>query len=76
MDFKQLQKAVANLNWNINFQTFCRSILQKNATNEQLENDSYCLEKWQQWQEFNRALHLFDDDTLERIISLYEIHNT
>ncbi len=73
MNVKDLQKAVANLNWNINFYTFCREILQKdNLTNEQLENDAFCLEKWQEWQKFNKALHLFDDDTLERIITVYE----
>jgi hypothetical protein len=73
MDFKDLQKAVANLNWNMNFHTFCREILEKdNLTNEQLEKDAYCLEKWQKWQGFNKALHLFDDETLERIVAVYE----
>ena len=73
MDFKHLQKAVASLNWNLNFYTFCREILQKeDITPEQLENDAYCLEKWQQWQELNKALNLFDDDALERIIAVYE----
>ena len=56
----------------MDFHNFCRSILQKQGTNEQLENDAYCLEKWQKWQEFNRALYFFDNDTLERIVALYE----
>ena len=73
MDFKQLQVAVANLSWNMNFYDFCQEILRKkNWTNEQLENDNYCLEKWKQWQKLNSTLHFFDDETLERIVSLYE----
>ena len=73
MDLKNLQKAVANLSWNMNFHTFCREILDKNnLTDEQLEKDAYCLEKWQKWQGFNQALRSFDDDILERIIAVYE----
>ena len=73
MDFKQLQKAVANLSWNMSFYEFCREILRKeNWTNEQLENDNYCLEKWKKWQELNSALHSFDDESLKRIITVYE----
>lgn len=73
MDFKNLQIAVANLSWNMNFYRFCREILKKeNWTNEQLENDNFCLEKWKNWQKLNSALHFFDDETLEQIVAVYE----
>lgn len=73
MQIKQLQKAVANLNWNMSFYEFCREILRKeNWTKEQLENDAYCLEKWKDWQKFNSALHCFDNETLNRIVTVYE----
>ena len=93
MDFKQLQKAVANLNWNLSFHEFCREILLRDGltgnetenlteeelvslANQRLENDPYCLEKWQDWQKLNDALHFFDDETLERIITVYEQRQT
>ncbi|WP_319422167.1 hypothetical protein [Pleurocapsa sp. FMAR1] len=73
MNVITLQKAVANLNWHINFYEFCREILQKhNWTDRRLEKDAYCLEKWRDWQKLNKALHLFDDETLERIVTVYE----
>lgn len=73
MQIEQLQKAVANLNWNLSFYDFCRDILEKNnQTNEQLENNTYCLEKWEDWQKFNSALHYFDSETIERIVNVYE----
>ena len=40
--------------------------------NQRLENEPYCLEKWQDWQKLNSALYSFDNETLERIIIVYE----
>lgn len=71
MEFKAIQQAVANLNWNLNFYTFCREILQVDFSNESLERDAYCLEKWEKWQKFNSALHFFDDETIKRILDTY-----
>ena len=77
MNLEQLQKAVSNLNWNLDFYNFCREVLQKDhQTNEQLENDAYCLEKWEYWQKLNGELHCFDNETFNRIVTVYEQRQT
>ena len=73
IDFAAFQLAVTHLHWNLDFYEFCQQILQKDEwTEERIENDYYCVEKWKKWQELNRALHLFDRETIERIVSLYQ----
>ncbi len=73
IDFGTLQLAVTSLHWNLDFYEFCHQILQKDDwTEERIENDYYCIEKWEKWQQLNRALHLFDRETLKRIITVYE----
>ena len=72
MDFKLFKQAVANLNWKLNYFEFCQQILKINEQQEFLEKDQYCLKKWEQWQLLNKTLDSFNEDTLERIISVYE----
>ena len=72
MDFKTLQKAVANLSWELNFYDFCRSILEKDFSSQELELDPYCQEKWKDWQKLNSALHAFDNKRLERNLEVYQ----
>ena len=73
IDFGTLQLAATSLHWNLDFYEFCQQILQKDDWTEvQIENDYYCIEKWEKWQQLNRALHLFDRETLKRIIAVYE----
>ncbi len=73
IDFGTLQVAVTYLYWNLDFYEFCQQILQKDDwTEERIENDYYCLEKWDKWRDLNRALHLFDCETLKCIIAVHE----
>ena len=73
IDFGTLQLAVTYLYWNLDFYEFCQQILQKDDwTEERIENDYYCTEKWEKWRDLNRALHLFDRETLKHIVTVYE----
>ncbi len=72
MDFKLFKKAVSTLNWKLDYFEFCEQILQNKQKRELLVQTTHCLKKWQQWQILNNALDSFNEDTLERIISVYE----
>ena len=71
MDFKLFKQAVSKLNWKLDYFEFCEQILQKKQKRELLVQSKHCLRQWQQWQLLNNALDSFNEDTLERIISVY-----
>ncbi len=72
MNFKLFKQAVSTLHWKLDYYEFCEQILGKKQKRELLTQDKYCLKQWQQWQLLNNALDSFNEDTLERIISIYE----
>ncbi len=68
---KEFKQAVSNLNWELNFLTFCSLILEVEKESELLQQDQYCLKKWQQWQQLSSSLSAFDGETIERILRVY-----
>ena len=72
MNFKLFKKAVSTLNWKLDYFEFCEQILGEKQKRELLVQSKYCLKKWQQWQILNTTLDSFNENTLERIISVYE----
>lgn len=73
---KEFKRVVSTLNWELDFLSFCQLILGVEKESELLQQDKYCLNKWQQWQSLTNSLNAFDDETIERILRIYSERKT